>query len=155
MLELKLSINSNGGSIDGSNGPSLSLPMEETRRCDNNLITYNPINWIFNHQEVIGWVDSVGKHGPGVLFRLTVHGELAFHAADSLISEHGLLSIIVTSIHDEVKRIEMWLLLSSCNELSSNNSDESSLNSDGFFVRKEKSSVADCDSLEDWSVLID
>lgn len=73
MLELKRLIYSNSGSTDSSDGPSLGLPMEETRGCDDNLITYNPVNWVLNCQDAISWVDGVGKHGPGVLFGLAVH----------------------------------------------------------------------------------
>lgn len=134
MLELKLAVDSDGGSVDASDSPSLGLPMIETGRGDYNLITYIPINCILDLQEAISWVDGVGEHGPGVLLRLAVHGELAFQASNSLVSEHRLLGVIVVSVHDEVEIVKMRLLLSSCDESSTNKSDETSLNCDIFFV---------------------
>ena len=69
-----------------------------------------------------------------------MHRKSALVASDSFVSEHRLLLSIIVSIHDECELMLVWMDLGSCSELSSIESDKSSVNFHVRFIGKEDSS---------------
>jgi hypothetical protein len=76
--------------------------MDETSRGYDNDFSYLPVHWLFHCEGSCSGVDGGPDGGPGDISWLAVHRELAVHASDTLVTEHGLLLVIVTAVHDEL-----------------------------------------------------
>lgn len=82
-------------------GASLSLIVVEISRGHNNFLTYLPVHCVLNDETTVSWANGARDQSPCLHSRCSVHRQLAVHAADSLVSEHGLLFAIVTAVHDK------------------------------------------------------
>lgn len=71
--------------------------MEEAAGGDNDLFSDLPVHVISDGEGGSEGSDGGCDASPGFDSRLTIHGELAVEAANALVAEHGLLSIVVSA----------------------------------------------------------
>lgn len=86
---------------------------------------------------------------------LSVDGDEALHASDSLVAEHGLLRTIVVSVESEGEKMLIGAVLRSCEELSAHDCDESRRYGHVGLVGEGDCAVVDENSLEERSGLVD
>ena len=87
--------------------------MLETSRCHHYLLSYLPIYAIFNCKLRSSNSNVSRDCAPSGYSWFSIHREFTVEATDTFVSEHGLLSIVVVSMHDKGQLVSVRMLFGS------------------------------------------
>ena len=155
MLEGERLVNSDGGGVNGCDDSSLCLVVVKACRSDDDFFPYFPVHCVLDAEGCCPDVNGGGEDTPGLDARGAVHGELALHTADTLVTEHGLLFAIVAAIHDEGELALIRFLLCACSELTSVDCDQVRVDLHVSLISEDQSAIFDYNTVKTWGRLID